>query len=232
MNGQGPYYDEKTALLMKRRKELLAIRSRDVGDNMKWIFWLTIISTLANFFVTMEAMLIVFGVIRYGNFMEISAIAATVVVVLCAVFYAVKLLALKCHSESFYYAGILYGICQLMSMAKNSIEDYSAMALVSIVYAVLQILQLRFFVDGATSSLKEVNRNVELGWISFWKLYVKVLYAMILSAVCIFVPIINLIAVLALAIIGVISVVLAIWQIILIWQTGVALQNFASLNMG
>jgi hypothetical protein len=116
-------------------------------------------------------------------------------------------------------------------MAKNSIEDYSAMALVSIVYAVLQILQLRFFVDGATSSLKEVNRNVELSWISFWKLYVKVLYAMILSAVCIFVPIINLIAVLALAIIGVISVVLAIWQIILIWQTGAALQNYAALAL-
>lgn len=38
MDGQGPYNDERTALLMKQRKELIALRSRDVGDNMKWVF--------------------------------------------------------------------------------------------------------------------------------------------------------------------------------------------------
>ena len=231
MDGQGPYNDERTALLMKQRKELIAIRSRDVGDNMKWIFWLTIITTLVNFFVATEAVLITFGLIRYSSFVDISTIAAAAVVLLCAVFYAVKLLALRCHSESFFYAGILYGVCELLGMAKNSIDDYAVLAVVSVIFAILQILQLRFFVDGATSSLKEVNRNVELGWISFWRLYSKVLYAMILSALCIFVPIINLIAILALAIIGIISVVLSIWLVILIWQTGTALQNYASLNV-
>lgn len=231
MNGQGPYSDERTALLMKQRKELIAIRSRDVGDNMKWIFWLTIISTLVNFFMATEAVLITFGVIKYSSFVDISTIAATAIVLLCAVVYAVKLLALRCHSESFFYAGILYGVCELIGMAKNSIDDYAVLAVVSVIFAVLQILQLRFFVDGATSSLKEVNRNIELGWISFWRLYSKVLYAMILSALCIFVPIINLIAILALAIIGIISVVLSIWLVILIWQTGTALQNYASLAM-
>ena len=65
----------------------------------------------------------------------------------------------------------------------------------------------------------------------FEKLYSKVLYAMILSAICIFVPLplIFLIAVLALEVIGILSVVLSIWPVILIWQTGTALQNYALL---
>ena len=167
MNGQGLYNDERTALLMKQRKELIAIRSRDVGDNMKWIFWITIIAAAAKFLVALEEVLIASHVIIYNDFIKISYAAATVVVVICAVFYAVKLFALRCHSESFYYAGVLYGVCELLNVARNALSGYTEMAVVSVIYAILQIVQLLFFVDGVTSSLRGVNRDVELGWISF-----------------------------------------------------------------
>ena len=106
-------------------------------------------------------------------------------------------------------------------------ENMGLAVLISLASAVTEIFQMKFFVDSCESSLHGVDSSLVASWSSYWKIYLMILAAGIVSAFCIFIPGINLLAALVIIVVAVISIGINVWMLILIKQTSDALTRRA-----
>lgn len=230
MYGQGPVYDERYAEAVARKQEALLQKSYDIGTKMKRIFWMIIIIVMMTVLLVAQEVMVTLGFqFLDGGTMSLMLVSSILIIV-CSIVYAISLESLKCYNSSFGTAAVLYVIIQVLQIGKNYVSGNSVGSIISIVVAVLQILQVRTFVDATASSLREIDRGVELSWRSFWNVYVKLLYAMILVYIIAMIPILILIAAPLILVITVASIIMNLWMLALIWKTGSTMTRIVKLN--
>lgn len=218
--------DERFEQAVRQKREEQAWKCCDIGNKLKITFWMVMIQILTSTALTAYLVMGLMGY-RFDEDVAINAtLACSVISVVCAIVYSLALTTLKRYYDSFATAGLVYVLSYAIDAISDVVplDDYEAW--ISIAVAVLQVVHVKCLVGGVISSLRNVDRDLEINWISFRKAYTTVLYFTILCAILLFVPVINVFAALGSLIAAIAAIVLQIWMIILIWKTGSMLQTY------
>jgi len=225
-----PVRDEQMEKAMRQKKEILASKSRVIGDRFKILFWIYIAYSLIT--VT-ELMYKVSAQMNY-RFEVLTTIVNVMALTALAVggIYFVVIGSLKGYSSGLFWAGLLFFLCQVVTAIQTFgiVEEMDL--LLKLILAILQVIQTRCLVAGAMKSLNEVDNYLIADWSNYWKKYATLLIASVCVSLMTIIPLIGMVAVLLLIVLMIISLILYVRLIILVWKTASSLQLFAmSVNM-
>ena len=225
-----PYRDEREEESKKVAKQVLASRSRVIGDKLKIVFWIYIVNIVFAILALGYATLVATNFKPALQFLDMLNWGAAIGGLLSALVYFIVIASLKPYHGGFFWAGLLYFVVEIFDFIKAVGFASDLNALLSLVVAIANIFQIRCLVAAAASSLTEVDLGLSYDWDTFWKKFLKVLLGILAATLLLFIPVINLAAVLVLLVLTLVMLIMSFWLISLIWKTASTLQFSASMS--
>ena len=221
------YGDENEREITERIDWAMLDRCKFLGKKMKTIFIISLLMVIVSSLITGTTLLADQGMLRGTKGMLYFLILCAGAIIVFAIAYCVALISMGGYYEAFTYSGILMVVASFLSVWKEFNESAGLALLISLAASVAEIFQMKFFVDGCESSLYGVDNSLAASWSTYWKIYVTILAAGIVAAFCFIIPGINILAALVILIVGVVSIGISIWMLILIKQSSDALTRRA-----
>lgn len=186
----------------------------------KWtniLFWLIIVSTVANFLTSENATNAVPVLAFTGQILNIASTAA----------YGVVLMKIALESMHYRNSAICCFITAVISVAvipiSDDTESFIAISVV-IVSVVINMIGEYYEFIGHTDVLRDVDRALSDKWFKLWKWYIGTFLGMIGGTVlAVIIPLIGMIVVLA-STIG--TLVVSIVKIVYVYKMSKAFQNY------
>ena len=149
-----------------------------------------------------------------------------IVVLVLNLAFSVVLIKLAKYHDGFNIAGVLYIFYAIVSFLKAISDDGSKV--LSLVNAVLDFLYLLKFSSIMIEIYTQVDLALKDSWRSYRKGYICVIAIIFGCAVLAFVPLISGLAGLLLVFAVIASIVLAIWEFILLYKSAKSMRAFVS----
>lgn len=162
-----------------------------------------------------------FGSFRYALyfFMAISFVNF--------LFYGLVLCTLSSQESGFLKAGITYILYSVLYyLGRYIFEDTWYGTIFMIVGMVLGLIYIYNFIASTGEILYGVDNYLAMCWDTYRKWITFILFATLGCLLVFFVPIINLIAAVGVIILGIASIVIQVWEIILMFKTASAFKNY------
>lgn len=218
------YQDEKYQQAMKQRNEMITLRSADIGNKLKGIFWLIIIEVACTTMISIVYATASLKQVGISSDLLIGLLICAGVIVVGAIVYGILLFSLRCYNDSFKLAGLAYVVYQVLNLLGKYFSDSGFSGFLSVLVFLVQIFHLKCFVDACAWSLREVDRGIEIDWHNCWKIYSKVLILSILCSFAVLIPLLGLIALFGMLILMVVELIVSVWMVVLVWKTAARLQ--------
>ena len=199
-----------------------------LGEKIKGIFWCELIAGIA--YAILKAIMdnvSTYGAKRAPLWQTAPIpIALAAVVAICYVFTCIFMIMMGKYYDSFLKAGILYAVANALDI----VEEFTTggiSTILSLVAAVLAIIQMYYFINGMTSMLTGIDIDLQDKWEVYWKAFWILFGAFIVCTVLLFIPGINVIAAILLLIVTIAMFGFEIWRFVLLWKSSGSMIGYA-----
>lgn len=144
-----------------------------------------------------------------------------------SVLYGLFLLRLERYRFEFKLAGVYYivaGACEAVSKATSG----GLSLILTILGAVFSVLYVLKFAVGMSNSFDNIASYMAITWETFKKVYKYVFSGIVICSILSFLPVFGLIAVIGLLILSIASIVVSIWQIILVFRSARVMKQYST----
>lgn len=212
-------------------EELQEVQERCLflGGKIKGIFWCELIAGIA--YAILKVILenvSIYGVFRYPLWQTASIpiiLAATMII--CYVLNCIFMILMAKYYESFLYAGVLLVIANALAIVEEFIADQGVSMILTLVAAVLSIMQMYYFIHGMTSALSGIDFDLQSKWEMYWKGFWILFGAFIVCTLFIIIPVIRVMASLLLLVFPFVMFAFEIWRYVLLWKSPGSLIGYA-----
>ena len=218
-----------------RMKQEQFERCNDMGNRLKLLFILKIITTVMNilFMVFVTRSSLVAG-LAGGALSDVIMSAKVTVLTFelitlgLGIVYGILTMRMGKYMSEFSAAGLFTIIDALITFA----YDYTGANILSLIAAAFGILYVMRFSEGMKSSLRgfsvsnSVDSMLACDWDKFKNMNIKMLIVLGVCLIVVLIPFVNLLVfpVLLLAVVG--AFVLEIWELILMYKSSVSMKNY------
>ncbi len=176
--------------------------------------------TILSFFVG-----IICGILRTDTTGPVIVMVALIVV--NALVFGINIILMRDADDRFQTAGIFYIIYYILSNAMDLIFDQNIVgSTFNIIGAILGLIYITNFTSAMSDSLWHINNALADNWMTFKKVFFGLLIATLACVVLAFIPIINILAAIALVIIAIGLIGVGIWQLVLLFMSAGAVRNY------
>ena len=148
-------------------------------------------------------------------------------IVVNALIFGINIILMRDVDDRFQTAGIFYIIYYILSNAMDLIFDQNIVgSTFNIIGAILGLIYITNFTSAMSDSLWHINNALADNWMTFKKVFFGLLIASLACVVLAFIPIINILAAIALVIIAIGLIGVGIWQLVLLFMSAGAVRNY------
>ena len=218
-----------------RMKQEQFNRCNDMGDKLKLLFVLKIITSVLNIllmgFVANSSTVLV----RLGSDMDAVITSAKVTVLTfelislgIGIVYGILTMRMGRYMSEFSSAGLFTIIDALITFA----YDYTGANVLSLIAAAFGILYVMRFSEGMKNSLRgfsvanSVDSILACDWDKYKNMNIKMLIVLGVCLVVAFIPIVNIILLPAVLVIAVAAIILKIWELILMYKSSASMKAY------
>ncbi len=218
-----------------RMKQEQFNRCNDMGDKLKLLFVLKIITSVLNIllmgFVANSSMVLV----RLGSDMDAVITSAKVTVLTfelislgIGIVYGILTMRMGRYMSEFSSAGLFTIIDALITFA----YDYTGANVLSLIAAAFGILYVMRFSEGMKNSLRgfsvanSVDSILACDWDKYKNMNIKMLIVLGVCLVVAFIPIVNIFLLSAVLVIAVAAIILKIWELILMYKSSASMKAY------
>ncbi len=216
---------------LQREQEGLKRRYEDMGKRMQVIFFTIIINIALTVVMTIYALIagVVAGVMKSTNLtgVYIGLGVFAVLMIVATIIFGINLLKMGYYDDALKTAAILYFINQGISIVQSFLSDAGFLtAILKIAAAIISLFYFTNFCSGMENLSYVADSNVSYNWEKIRKFYVTLVIVMVCCVIGCIIPVIGILAALVLIVAAIAMIVIYIWQIVLIYQTMRAMQNY------
>ncbi len=218
-----------------RMKQEQFNRCNDMGDRLKLLFILKIISSVLNillmvFVANSAAVLALIGadVETVITSAKVTVLTFELITLGIGIVYGILTMRMGKYMSEFSSAGLFTIIDALITFA----YDYTGANVLSLIAAAFGILYVMRFADGMKMSLRgfsvanSVDSILACDWEIFKNMNIKMLIVLGISIIVMFVPFVNLLVLPVLLIVVIGAFALEIWELILMYKSSVSMRNY------
>ena len=216
----------------KAESRELQEKYRFLGEKTKTVFWCEIIIVVLGFISSLISSAGGNSSAAYmdGDILPILIFLGAAVVI-CSILYCVALIKMSTYNARFLTAGILLFVSKVLDgIDETHVVDQASPllgGLFSLFSVVVTMVQAWYFITGMREILLEIDPDLEERWEKLWKFYLILIIATIVTTILLYVPGIQVIAVLAFIVIVIVGLGISIWLFVLIWQSAECMNGFA-----
>ena len=201
--------------------------ANELGNKLLVVFYLEVFSTIISTVST---------ILQRITPTETSVTILTalnIISIAISISYLIMLFLLKKFDN---YFGITAGITiintafSILSLI-SLFYSYTATIMIALIVSALSICGQYCFIQALRNTVGMVFVNLDESLQSFWKGYMIILCALIISCLCLCVPFLNIIALIVIIGLAIAAIVFSIWRLILIWDCATSMKNYAKRNM-
>lgn len=201
--------------------------ANELGNKLLVVFYLEVFSTIISTVST---------ILQRITPTETSVTILTalnIISIAIGISYLIMLFLLKKFDN---YFGITAGITiintafSILSLI-SLFYSYTAAIMIALIVSALSICGQYCFIQALRNTVGMVFVNLDESLQSFWKGYMIILCALIISCLCLCVPFLNIIALIVIIGLAIAAIVFSIWRLILIWDCATSMKNYAKRNM-
>ncbi|MBR3057723.1 MAG: hypothetical protein IKG93_07095 [Clostridiales bacterium] len=215
-------FEKKKQPLTERERQVqidLRQRCAVVGSRFNLLFWISIGSLIMSLAST-----IIIYLLKSMDALKWAQILGFVTSVL----FAVVLFSLSKFNDNFQAAAIAYVFAQGCSFVQNMAGSSAGLSIVfSLASSLLSIAYVMKLTTGMEECFNVVDGYMADSWASFRKAFVVVMIITVACVILAFVPILNLLALIGSLGTVVAAIVLAIWQLVLLFRSAETMLRFS-----
>ncbi|MBP5281660.1 MAG: hypothetical protein J6Z22_04085 [Lachnospiraceae bacterium] len=202
-------------------------RCKYLGKKMKQILIINLLMLIGQTAISGMAWLANQRMIPFTKITLGALVVCAVVIIVCAIAYCVILVSMGAYYAAFGTSGILMIVATFLSVWEEFNDNAGLALLIALGTAVAEFFQMKLFVNGCEDSLTGIDSGLMASWSSYWRIYVSILVVGIVATFGIIIPIINILAAIAILVVALASLAISIWMLILINRTSNALTRRA-----
>lgn len=166
-----------------------------------------------------------------SNSIGVFAIVVGIISFGIAIAYGITIIGMGTYDEELKTAGILYICSSVCSNINDLFFDETWIGFIlKLTAAILSVIYILKF----ATSMENLSFNADSGvsdtWAKFRKAYIIVIVGTIVCVFCMIIPIINILAALAAIVFLIATIVIYIWQIVLMFKTAAVMKGYNSGN--
>ena len=200
--------------------------ANELGNKLMIIFVLEILSTILSFLTKGLLRTSISASIMWGVAGMMLASIVINIVYLIILFQMEKFDHNYTISAGISLASAIISILALFSM----LVSFLAAEMLSFITLFLSFCAQYFFIQALRNSVGVVFVNLDLSLASYWKSYMILLCATVVSSVLMCVPYLNMVVLVVLFGLGIAAIVFSIWRFVLIWQCASSMKQYADRN--
>ncbi len=192
-----------------------------LGGKLKALFWCEIIS------------MIIYAILRVIEQLDARDVFGVVLflagaVLICFLLTCIITITMGRAYESFLKAGVLFLIASVLDLVSNLGLLGRLGTYTTLITTILYIVEMYYFVDGMTSALAGIDAGLLHEWENYWKMFWILLVIAIVCTLLLFIPLINLLAAMAMIVLAFVYLGFAIWRYMLLWKSADILIGYAT----
>lgn len=218
-----------------RMKQEQYNRCNDMGDRLKLLFILKIITSVLNIllmvFVANSSLFAGMGGESIQDVItsaKATVLAFELISLVIGIVYGVLTMRMGKYMSEFSSAGLFTIIDAAITFA----YDYTGANILSLIAAAFGILYVMRFSEGMKSSLRgfsvsnSVDTMLACDWDRFKSMNIKMLIVLGICLVVMLIPFVNLLVLPVLLVVAIGAVVLHIWELILMYRSSVSMKSY------
>lgn len=218
-----PQLNERQAALAKERKEWTTA----LGKKLNVLFVVAVLNVI----ILVITFIISMSVISADSYSEVKGaadalVAILIITVVLAIIYGVTICSMGKYNDELSSAGWIYIIDQICSVISSFLGRSGAGSLFNLISLALSIAFILKFCSGMITCFEAIASGMASTWESFKTVYLVSVVGMLASAFLVFVP--GLAGLAYLGVIGftIMSIVVAIWQIVILRQSATEMLEY------
>lgn len=218
-----PQLNERQLALAKERKEWTTA----LGKKLSVLFAISVMNVI----ILVITFIISMGAISADSYSEVKGASDALIVILIitvvlAIIYGVTICSMGKYNEELSSAGPIYIADQICSVISNLLGRSGAGSLFNLISLALSIVFVLKFCAGMISCFEAIASSMASTWESFKTVFLVSVIGMLASVFLVFMPGLAGLAVLGVIGFTIMSIVVAIWQIVILRQSATEMLEY------